>query len=162
MPEAAISRSASRLVVLKAVRSSLAAPGIEMWTSRTARPLSRIAGQQARDEIAMHGAGVAAGAVLQHAEAIDDDIDLALADQPRQRGCVHRHDRQFEIEGAGLLRRREMPRDADRVKAPHAQIVGDEPPDQAGGAEHEDLSRQRSCSHAPPKTALRSSATGSP
>jgi hypothetical protein len=61
--------------------------------------------QQARDEIAMHGGGVAAGAVLQHAEAIDDDIDAAIAQQPRQRGRFHRHDRQFEIERAAPLRR---------------------------------------------------------
>ena len=95
--------------------------------------------QQTFDEIAMHGAGVAARAVLQHAEAIDHDIDLALADQPRQRGCIHRHDRKLEIGGAGLLRRLEMPRDADRLKTPQSQIIGDEPPDQAGGAEDEDF-----------------------
>ena len=35
--------------------------------------------QQPRDEIAMHGAGIAAGAVLQHAEAIDDEIDAAIS-----------------------------------------------------------------------------------
>ena len=79
MPEAAISRSASRLVTLKAVRSSAAAPGIEMWMRRMARPESPIACKQPRDEIAMHGAGVAARTVLQHAEAIDHDIDGAVA-----------------------------------------------------------------------------------
>ena len=42
--------------------------------------------QEARDEIAVHGGGIAAGAILQHAEAIDDDIDGAIAQQPRQRG----------------------------------------------------------------------------
>jgi hypothetical protein len=35
-----------------------------------------------------------------------------------------------------------MPRDANGLKAPQPQIVGDEPPDQAGGAEHEDFSRR--------------------
>ena len=50
-------------------------------------------GERPFDEIAMHGAGVAARTVLQHAEAIDDDIDFTLADQPRQRGDIHRHDR---------------------------------------------------------------------
>jgi hypothetical protein len=32
-----------------------------------------------------------------------------------------------------------MPRDPDRLKAPKAQIVGDEPADQAGSAEHKDF-----------------------
>ena len=76
MPEAAINRSASRLVVLKAVRSVSAAPGIEICTSRIARSLLADRLQQPRDEIAMHGGRVAAGAVLQHAETIDDDIDV--------------------------------------------------------------------------------------
>ena len=57
--------------------------------------------QQPCDEIAMHGRRVAARAVLQHAEAIDDDIDAMFAQQPRQRRRVHRHDGQFEIERAG-------------------------------------------------------------
>ena len=61
--------------------------------------------QQPRDEIAMHGGRVAAGAVLQHAETIDDDIDAVIAQQPRQRGRFHRHHRQFEIERADFLRR---------------------------------------------------------
>ena len=60
--------------------------------------------QQPHDEIAMHGGGVAAGAVLQHAEAIDDDIDVVIAQQPRQRCRFHRHNRQFEIERAAFLR----------------------------------------------------------
>ncbi len=141
MPDAAISRSASRLVWLNAVRSSSAAPGIEMWTRRMARPLSRIAAQQPLDEIAMHRAGVAAGAVLQHAEAIDDEVDAVIADQPRQRSRVHRHHRHFQIERAGLLRGCVAPRDPDHLKTPHAQIVGDEPPDQAGGAEHQNFLR---------------------
>src|ERR1700676_499358 len=42
MPKAAISRSASRLLRLNGVRSSSVAPGIEMCTSRIARPLARI------------------------------------------------------------------------------------------------------------------------
>jgi len=112
-------------------------------------------GQQALDEIAMHGACVAARTVLQHAEAVDDDIDFAFADQPRQRGGIHRHDGHFEIEGAGLLRRRQMPRDANRLKTPRAQIVGDEAADQAGGAEDQDFARgavhrlnlERFCDH---------------
>jgi hypothetical protein len=61
--------------------------------------------QQASHEIAVHGARVATGAVLQHPEAIDHEIDPALTNQPRQRGRVHRHDRKLEIEGADLLRR---------------------------------------------------------
>ena len=75
MPEAAISRSASRLVVLKAVRSLSARAGNRDMdqADRTAAVADRL--QQPRDEIAMHGGGVAAGAILQHAEAIDDDID---------------------------------------------------------------------------------------
>ena len=52
-----------------------------MCTRRMARPESPIACKQPRDEIAMHGVGVAAGAILQHAEAIDDDIDGVLAQQ---------------------------------------------------------------------------------
>jgi hypothetical protein len=42
--------------------------------------------QQPLDEIAMHIAGVAAGTILQHAEAIDHDVDIVIPDQPRQRG----------------------------------------------------------------------------
>ena len=41
--------------------------------------------QQPLDEIAMHRAGVAAGPILQDTEAVDDHVDLAFAQQPRQR-----------------------------------------------------------------------------
>ena len=41
--------------------------------------------QQPLNEIPMHGAGVAAGPILQHAEAVDDHVNLALTQQPRQR-----------------------------------------------------------------------------
>ena len=88
----------------------------------------------------MHGGGVAAGTVLQHAEAIDDDIDAVIAQQPRQRDRFHRHDRQFEIERIAFLRGGQFARDTHHGKSPPAQIVGDETADQAGGAEHEDLS----------------------
>jgi hypothetical protein len=111
--------------------------------------------QQPRDEIAMHGTGIAAGSVLQHAEAIDDEIDAVLPDQPRQRRCIHRHDRQFQIERACLLRGRKPPRDPDHMKAPRPQIVGDEAPDQAGRPEHENFAR---FAHRTPKPAWRSSA----
>lgn len=36
-----------------------------------------------------------------------------------------------------------MPRDAEYLKTAQAQIVGDEPSDQAGSAENEDFSRDR-------------------
>ncbi len=54
--------------------------------------------QQPLDEIAVDIAGVAAGAVLQHAEAIDRDVDAVVADEPRQRRRIHRHHGQFQIE----------------------------------------------------------------
>jgi hypothetical protein len=73
--------------------------------------------QQPRDKIAMHGVGVAAGAILQHAEAVDDEVDGALAQQPCQRRRIHRHDRQFEIERT-LLGGGEFSRDADDRKSP--------------------------------------------
>ena len=98
--------------------------------------------QQPRDEIAMHVAGVAARPVLQHAEAIDHDIDAVIPISRASAACIHRHDRHFQIERAGLLRGRKSPRDPDHMKAPRAQIVGDEPPDQAGRAEHEDFARR--------------------
>ena len=118
MPEAAISRSASRLVVAEGGAILLGGPGNRdvHQPDRTAAVADRL--QQARDEIAMHRAGVAARTVLEHAEAIDDDIDGMLADQARQRGRIHRQDRQFEIEGAHLLRGRQMPRDADHAEIP--------------------------------------------
>ncbi len=79
--------------------------------------------QQPLDEIAMHIAGVAARAVLQHAEAIDYDIDVVIPDQPRQRGRIHRHHGHFQIERAvsfartqiaARSRSRESPARADR------------------------------------------------
>jgi hypothetical protein len=97
--------------------------------------------QQPLDEIAVHVARVAARAVLQHAETIDHEINLVVADQPRQRGGIHRQQRQFQVERAGLLRSRKPPRDPDHIKAARAQIVGDEPPDQAGRPEHQDFLR---------------------
>ena len=97
--------------------------------------------QQPRDKVAVNGICVAAGTILQHAETIDDDIGLVLPDQPRQRCCVHRHHGEFQIGGAHLLRRRKMPRDPDRLKTSLTQIVGDEPADQAGRAQHENLPR---------------------
>jgi hypothetical protein len=106
--------------------------------------------QQPRHEIAMHRAGIAAGAVLQHAEAIDDDIDAVIFDQPRQRRRIHRHHRQLQIERVGLLRSRKSPRDPDHMKSPRAQIVGDEPSDQAGGAEHQDFARRNLFAHRRP------------
>jgi hypothetical protein len=103
--------------------------------------------QQTRDEIAMYRAGIAARAVLQDAEAVDDDVDAMGLDQPRQIRRIHRHDRHFQIECGGLLRRRKMPRDADHVKTFGAEVVGDEPSDQAGGAEQQDLARRSFCIH---------------
>ena len=104
MPDAAISRSASRLVCAEggAVLIGRAGDRDVHEAHRAAAVADRR--QQPFDEIAMHRAGVAAGPVLQHAEAIDHDIDLALADQPRQRGCIHRHDRKLKIEALDLLR----------------------------------------------------------
>ena len=87
----------------------------------------------------MHGAGVAAGAVLQHAKAIDDDVDGMVAQELGQRGGIHRHHRELKVERTAHLRGGKASRDADDMKAPRTQIVGDEAADQAGGAEHEDL-----------------------
>ena len=113
-----------------------------MWISahRAATLLDRL--QQPLDEIAVHRAGVAAGTVLQHAEAIDHDIGLLLPQQPRQRFRIHRQDRPFDIERGGLLRGRKAPGDAGDLKAPRAQVVGDEPADQSGGAEHQDVAER--------------------
>ena len=97
--------------------------------------------QQPCDEIAVHGGRVAAGAVLQHTEAIDDDIDAMVAQQPRQRGRFHRHDRKFEIERAAFLRRGQFAGDAHHTKSPDAQIAGNEAAGVGpGGAEHQDFS----------------------
>jgi len=97
--------------------------------------------QQLCDEIAVHGADIAAGTVLQHAEAIDHDIDLVILNQPCQRRRIHRQHRHFEIEGAYSLRRRESPSESGHAKAARAQIVGDKSPDQAGRAEQQDFRR---------------------
>jgi hypothetical protein len=107
---------------------------------RITRRLSRIAAAAAR-QIAMHGTGIAAGTVLQHAEAIDDELDAVFPDHPRQRRWIHRHDRKLQIERACLLRGRKSPRDPDHMKAACAEIVGDETPDQAGRSEHENFAR---------------------
>ena len=70
---------------------------------------------------------------------------LTTTSMPRSRisrasaARIHRHHGQLQIERAWPLRRRKLPRDADHLKAPRAQIVGDEPPDQAGSAEHQDF-----------------------
>ena len=96
--------------------------------------------QQPRDEIAVHGGRVAAGAVLQHAEAIDDDIDAVIAQQPRQRDRFHRHDRQFEIERAAFLRGEQFASDTQDGKPADAQIARHEAVDQTGGAEHQNFS----------------------
>jgi hypothetical protein len=61
--------------------------------------------QQPRDEIAVHGSDVAAGAILQQPYAIDDDINAMIGDQPRQRGRIQRQQRHLKIERACLLRR---------------------------------------------------------
>ncbi|MFK4527795.1 hypothetical protein ABIF90_005776 [Bradyrhizobium japonicum] len=125
------------MVVAKAVRSASAVPGIEMCTSRIARPAVGDRLKQARDEIAMHRAGVAAGTILEHAKTVHDDVDGMLAEEAHQRGCVERQDRLLDVPCAHLLRGRQAACDADHAKSPHAQIVGDEAPDQAGGAEHQ-------------------------
>jgi hypothetical protein len=54
----------------------------------------------------------------------------------------------LQIERACLLRGRESSRYPDHVKTPRAQIVGDEPPDQAGGAEHQDFAHRHLFAHA--------------
>jgi hypothetical protein len=115
--------------------------------------------QQPLDEIAMHGADIAAWTVLQHAQAIDHDINAVIPDQPRQRGRIHRHHRHLQIERVCLLRRRESPCDPGDMKAPCAQIVGNESPNQAGRAEHEDFAQRSFSRHGPPRfMAWRSSA----
>ena len=141
MPNTAISRSASRLVWLNAVRSWSAAPGIEIWTRRIARPLPRIArnsrstksrctalvslpGPSCSTPRQLTTRSISCSPISRASAAVSIDItgisrSSALA---RCDGCV-------------------SPRDPDHLKTSHAQIVGDEPPDQAGGAEHQNLSR---------------------
>jgi len=98
----------------------------------------------------MHRAGVAARAILQNAETVDDHVDRMIPDQPRKRGCVHGKNGQFQIERRHPLRGRECPRDADHMKALRAQIVGDKASDQAGRTEHEDVARFH-VTHVPPQ-----------
>jgi hypothetical protein len=74
--------------------------------------------QQPCDKVAVHRAGVAARPVLEHAEAVDDDVDAVIGDQPRQRGLLHRQDRHLQIESADLLRGREFSCQPDHMKAP--------------------------------------------
>ena len=102
---------------------------------RTAAAGDRL--KQARDKIAMHGVGVASGAILEHAEAVHDDIHVMLAQQACQRGRVEDEDRQLDIERAHCLRGRQAARETDHAKPARAQIVRDEAADQAGGAEHQ-------------------------
>jgi hypothetical protein len=158
MPEPAISRSASRLVALKAVRSAAAGDRNLDQAQRMSAIADRL--QQPHDEIAVHGGGVAAGAVLQHAEAIDHHINSVIAEQPRQRGRGHRQDRHFQVGRVRPLPGGELSRDCDHAKTSDAQIVGDEPSDQAGGAKHQDFAHGGQFAHHVKIRALRSSATG--
>ena len=105
---------------------------------RTAAVADRL--QQPRDEIAMHGGRVAAGTVLQHAEAIDDDIDACS--RISRASAAASIDMTGSSRSSALLfcERRNLPRDPDHMKSPRAQIVGDEAADQAGGAEHQNFS----------------------
>jgi hypothetical protein len=64
-----------------------------------------------------------------------------VPNQPRQRAGFHRHDRHFQIKRACVWRRRKSPRDSGHMKTLRAQIVGNEPSDQAGRAKHEDFTR---------------------
>ena len=121
MSDAAIRRSASRLVVANAVRSRLGDPGDRdvHQPDRTTAAGDRL--KQARDEIAMHGVGVAAGAILEHAEAVHDDIHVMLAQQACQRGRVERRGsaarypaRSSSARATGCARRR--PREIPRAR----------------------------------------------
>jgi len=60
----------------------LARDGDVDQANRAATILDRL--QQPLDEIPMYEARVAAGTILKHAEAIDDDIDRPVPQQPRQ------------------------------------------------------------------------------
>jgi|GEM_PF-5696642 len=103
--------------------------------------------KQARDEITMHGICVAAGPVLEHAEAVHDDIDGMLAEHSRQRSRIQDEDRQLDVQRAHLLRRRQLTCHAYNAKATRTQIVGDEAADQAGGAEQQDGSLTHCAPH---------------
>ncbi|MGY4599621.1 hypothetical protein ACVWXL_007367 [Bradyrhizobium sp. GM22.5] len=102
---------------------------------RTAAAANRL--KQSYDEIAMHRVGIAAGAVLEHAEAVHDDIDRVLTKEARQSRRIEGEDRQLDVQRAHLLRHRQAARHPDHAKSMRAKIVGDVAADQAGGAEHE-------------------------
>ncbi|MGY3547141.1 hypothetical protein ACVW0W_002908 [Bradyrhizobium sp. USDA 4469] len=59
--------------------------------------------KQPCDKIAMNGAGVAPGTILEHAEAVHDEINRMLLQQGGQGGRVERQDRQLDIERAHSL-----------------------------------------------------------
>jgi len=75
------------LVALKRVRSSVAAPGIEICTSRMGRPQPRIARSTA-DENRRARQRRRRRAILQQPYAIDDDIKCMIGDQPPPRGRI--------------------------------------------------------------------------
>ena len=115
-------------------------PGIEICTSSDGRALARHRPGQPRDEIPVDRVGRPATAILQHADAVDDDVRL----QPRL-GC-----RRIEIDeggnspcrsNAGLLCRRELPGDGGHPVAPVAEPQDERLPDQTGGAENGDRRR---------------------
>ena len=115
---------------------------------------------QPRDEIAVNGGGVTAGTVLQQAEAVDHHINSVIAEQPRQRDRGHQQDRHLQVKRVRPLPGGELSRNPDHVKTSDAQIVGDEPSDQAEGAQHQDFAHRGKFAHHAKIPALRSSTTG--
>ena len=94
---------------------------------------------QPRDESDMHVARIAAGAVLQHAETVHDDVGLPRLDQLGKLKRRHRHDRQFDI--LALRSGRKAARDTNDPKATATQIRSEVLADQAGRAEHQGCAR---------------------
>ena len=139
IPDAAISRSASRLVLAEGGAILSAAPGIEMCTRRIARPESPIACSRRATK------SRCTAPVSLPGPSCSTPIQLTTTSMACSRSSRASDAASIDITGnsrsssldfceAGNVRAI-----ADDTKPSRAQIVGDEAADQAGSAEHEDV-----------------------